>query len=38
MIFGTLANLGVFSLKSQVITAGNLNLIVYKPPSTSLVT
>ena len=38
MIFGKVANLGVFNLKSQVITAGSLKLIVCKPPSISLKT
>lgn len=38
MMLGTLANLGVLSLKSHVMTPGNLNLIVYNPPSISLVT
>lgn len=38
IILWTLANLGVFNLRSQVKTAGNLTSIFYKPKSTSLVT
>ena len=38
MMFCTLANLGVLSLKSQVKTAGNEIFIFYRPKSTSLVT
>jgi len=36
IIFGNVANLGVFNLKSHVITAGRLNYKVYAPPSISL--
>ena len=38
IIFGSVAYLGSFSLKSAVTTAGNDILIVSNPPSISLVT
>lgn len=37
MIFGKVAYLGSFNLRSAVTTAGSLTLIVSKPPSISLV-
>lgn len=38
IIFGKVAYLGSFNRKSAVKTAGNLTLIVSKPPSISLTT
>jgi len=37
-MLGKVANLGLFNLKSHVMTPGKGNAIVYKPPSISLYT